>query len=138
MCCCRLIGQNGSDLSGVKRVYLEPFTVKGSSKEVKRALLTQLKKLSSIIVVSKVADADAILSGQAEVWVRGYRSLNPRSGRLPIDGTPVYNGFLSVELKDVRGETLWSYLVSPRSSENIAKELSKELDKHLAQALENR
>ncbi len=82
------------------------------------------------------ADADAVVAGDGETWIKGYRSLNPRSGRLPSNGDPVYAGFLSVELKDTRGDTLWSYLVTlGPASENISKELSKQVVKHLTDVL---
>jgi hypothetical protein len=72
-----------------------------------------------------------------EIWVKGYVSLNPRSGRAPSSGTPVYTGFLSVEIKDSRRVTLWSYLVKAGSeSQDISKDLSKRIAKHLAAALD--
>ena len=78
------------------------------------------------------------MSGEGEIWIRGYQSLNPRSGRLPSNGTPVYAGFLSVELKNARGETTWSYLVTPSgTSEDVTKDLSQRIAQHLAEALEH-
>jgi ABC-type phosphate transport system substrate-binding protein len=48
----------------------------------------------------------------------------------------VYGGFVSVELKDATGETLWSYLATQSTgSENISKDLSKQIVKHLSEAL---
>ena len=84
------------------------------------------------------AAADAVLTGNGEIWVKGYQSLNARSGRMPYNGTPIYSGFLSVEVKDVKGETLWSYLASPGGgSANIAKRLAESVVKHLSEALEH-
>ncbi|MBV9940462.1 MAG: hypothetical protein JO150_18320 [Acidobacteriaceae bacterium] len=92
--------------------------------------------MRSLSVVPDRSTADAVLSGDGEIWIKGYRSLNPRSGRLPSDGTPVYTGFLSVELRNVRGDTLWSYLVTPSAgSADVSKDLSKKIAKHLAEAL---
>jgi hypothetical protein len=49
----------------------------------------------------------------------------------------VYTGFLSVEIKDSRRVTLWSYLVKAGSeSQDISKDLSKRIAKHLAAALD--
>ncbi len=62
-------------------------------------VIAELRKQNSITVVADESNADVILGGGGEIWVRGYRSLNPRSGRLPSDGTPVYDGYLSVELR---------------------------------------
>src|ERR1700728_453710 len=79
-----------------KRLYVEPFTVKAGSEKLREDLITQLRKRTSISLVSDPAMADVILSGGGEIWIKGYRSLNPRSGREPSNGTPVYAGFLSV------------------------------------------
>jgi len=130
-----LLGQTANQLVGIKRVYVEPFPVKAGSEKLREDLVAQLRKLSFSIVSSE-ADADAIVAGDGETWIKGYRSLNPRSGRLPSNGEPVYAGFLSVELKDTKGDTLWSYLVTlDPASENISKDLSKQIAKHLTDAL---
>lgn len=136
-CCCALAAQERLHLDAVKRVYVAPFTVKQGSVKLRDDVISQLRKLNGITVVSTVSKADAVLGGEGEIWVKGYVSLNPRSGRLPSDGTPVYSGFLSVELKDTKGDTLWSYLVTPSApSEDISKELSRRLERYLAEALE--
>jgi hypothetical protein len=99
-------------------------------------LIASLKRLPDVAVVASVADAEATLTGNGEIWIQGYQSLNPRSGRSPADGKPIYRGYLSVELKDSKGDTLWSYLVTPKGgSENISRDLSKQIAKHLAEAL---
>ena len=52
-------------------------------------------------------------------------------------GTPVYAGYLSVELRDSKGETLWSYLATPGAdSGDVSKDLSKRIAKRVAEALE--
>ena len=140
-CCCLIAEpfharQTGGQLGKIKRLYVEPFAVKAESGTLRKDVVARLRKLNSISLVSTKSGADAILSGDGEIWVKGYRSLNPRSGRLPSNGTPVYGGFLSVELKDPRGETIWSYLVTPGTgSENISKDLAKRVVKHLSEAL---
>lgn len=99
-------------------------------------MIAELRKLSAISIVSDESSADAILGGGGEIWIKGYRSLNPRSGRLPSNGTPVYAGFLSVELRGTKGETLWSDLVTPgATTEDVSKDLSKRIAKHVAEAL---
>lgn len=98
--------------------------------------MVQLRKQGSFSIVPSEAEADAVIAGDGETWIKGYRSLNPRSGRLPSNGDPVYAGFLSVELRDTKGETLWSYLVTlGPASEAITKDLSKQVVKHLLDAL---
>jgi hypothetical protein len=120
----------------VKNIYVEPFPAKTGSTKLRDDLIEQLRKLGTLSIVTSEFAADAIVSGDGETWIKGYRSLNPRSGRLPSDGEPVYAGFLSVELKSVKGETLWSYLVTlGPASESISKDLSKQIVKHLVDAL---
>ena len=122
--------------SGIKRLYVEPFTTKSGSEKLREDLIADLRKLSSISIISGESNAEATLGGGGEIWVKGYRSLNPRS-RLLSNATPVYAGFLSVELRDANGETLWSDLVTPGgATEDISRDLSKQIAKHVAQALQ--
>lgn len=128
--------QAENKLGGIKRIYVEVFPPKSGSGKLREDLIAELRRLSSLSIVGSETDADAILIGDGETWIRGYRSLNPRSGRLPSNGEPVYAGFLSVELKDTKGETLWSYLVTlGPASENISRDLSKQIVKHLTGVL---
>ena len=120
----------------IRRLYVEPFVTKAGGEKLRRDLIAELRKVSSASLVSGESGADAILGGGGEIWIKGYRSLNPRSGRLPTSGTPVYSGYLSVELRNPKGETLWSYLATPgAASDDVSKELSKRIAKHVAEAL---
>jgi phosphate transport system substrate-binding protein len=122
----------------LKKIYVEPFPQKAGSETLREDVVAQLRKVTTLSIVSDRAAADAILSGEGEIWIKGYQSLNPRSGRSPANGTPVYAGFLSVELKNTKGDTLWSYLFTPTSpSEDISKDLSKRIAKYLSEALEH-
>ena len=139
-CCCTIAVQSFAWQTGraqeIKRLYVEPFTTKAGSEKIREDLIAELRKLSAISLVSDESSADAILGGGGEIWIKGYRSLNPRSGRLPSNGTPVYAGFLSVELRSTKGETLWSDLVTPgATTEDVSKDLSKRIAKHVAEAL---
>lgn len=124
--------------TGVRRIYVELFATKEGAEKLRDDVIGELRKQSSVSVVADESSADLILGGGGEVWVKGYRSLNPRSGRLPSDGTPVYDGYLSVELRDKKGETLWSYLVTPATgSGDVSKALARRIAKQLADALEH-
>jgi hypothetical protein len=123
-------------LTGIKHIYVEAFPQKTGSGKLREDLIAELRKLGSVSMVASELDADAIIIGDGETWIKGYRSLNPRSGRLPANGEPVYAGFLSVELKDKKRDTLWSYLVTlGPASESISKDLSKQIVRHLTGAL---
>ena len=122
-------------LVGIKHVFVETFPAKTGSDALRTDLIAQLRKMS-FSMVPEESKADLIVSGNGETWIKGYRSLNPRSGRQPGNGQPVYAGYLSVEIKDSKGETLWSYLVTlGPDMGDIGKDLSKELAKHLMEAL---
>lgn len=121
-----------------RRIYVEPFTTKAGSEKLREDVIAELRKAPGISVSASESGADTILGGGGEIWVKGYRSLNPRSGRMPSNGTPVYGGYLSVELRDAKGATLWSDLVTPGAgADDVAKDLSKRIAKHVAAALEH-
>ena len=133
VCCCAL----AVAASAGKRLYVEPFTTKAGSEKLREYVVAELRKLNTVTLVADESGADAILGGGGEIWIKGYRSLNPRSGRLPSDGTPLYAGYLSVELRNPRGETLWSYLAIPDGpTDDISKDLAKRIAKHVAAALQ--
>jgi phosphate transport system substrate-binding protein len=120
-----------------QRLYVEQFTTGAGSQKLRDAVIAELRRQTSISLVADESKAEAILGGGGEIWIKGYRSLNPRSGRLPENGTPVYGGYLSVELRDGQGETLWGDLVTPGAgAEDISKDLAKRIAKHVAEAME--
>lgn len=134
MCVCAI---GASSFAAPRRLYVEPFTTKEGSEKLREDVISDLRKLGSISLVSSESNADLILGGGGEIWIKGYRSLNPRSGRLPSNGTPVYAGFLSVELRNSKGETLWSYLATPgATSEDVSKDLAKRISKRVVEVLE--
>ncbi len=123
--------------AGIRRLYVEPFTTRSGSEKLREDVIAELRKLGSIPLASGESGAGLILGGGGEIWIKGYRSLNPRSGRAPSNGNPVYAGYLSVELRDAAGETLWSYLATPgAASGDVSKDLAKRIAKHVAAALE--
>jgi hypothetical protein len=130
-------GQAAPQAARIKRLYVEPFTVKTGPQKLHEDVVRELRKLNSVSLVADASSADATLTGNAEIWIKGYRSLNPRSGTSPSNGTPLYTGFLSVELKDAKGEVLWSYLATPGApSEDVSKDLSRRIAKQLSKVLE--
>jgi ABC-type phosphate transport system substrate-binding protein len=121
----------------IRRIYVEPFTTRAGAEKFREDVIAELRKLSSVSLASDESSADAILGGGGEVWIKGYRSHNPQLGKVPPDGTPIYTGFLSIELRDTNGETLWSYMATPpAASRDISKDLSTQIVKKLAESLE--
>jgi phosphate transport system substrate-binding protein len=123
--------------SAIRRLYVEPFVTQAGGESLRQGLIAELRKIGSVSLVPGESGADAILGGGGEIWIKGYRSLNPRSGRLPSDGSPVYGGYLSVELRDPKGATLWSYMATPgTATDDVSKDLSKRIAKRVAEALD--
>ena len=73
-----------------------------------------LGKQHGVTLAMDASQADFVLSGSGETYIRGYVGTNPRVRYLNSDAQPVYGGFLSVELKPPRQDVIWSYLVTPR------------------------
>jgi len=99
----------------VKNVYVDSFGDKPGASELRQQVTAELRKSPGVQVVAAPTDADLVLSGTGEVYVKSHYSLNPRD-RSVNDAQAVYTGYLSVELKDKKGETVWSYLATPHSS----------------------
>jgi phosphate transport system substrate-binding protein len=120
----------------IRQIYVEPFATKGGSEKFREDVIAELRKKASVSIAANEADADAILAGGGEVWIKGYRSHNPQLGNVPANGTPIYTGFLSIELRDKNGETLWSYLATPPpASGDVAKDLSTQIARELGEFL---
>src|SRR6202021_2475787 len=122
--------------SGTRRLYVEAFATKADAERLREDVSAELRKLPSVSLVPDESSADLVLGGGGEVWVRGYRSFSPRSHmKLPTNGTPVYGGYLAVELKNKNGVTLWSDLVAPGAgADDVLKDLSKHIAEHVARA----
>jgi phosphate ABC transporter phosphate-binding protein len=121
----------------VTRLYVEAFAAKAGTEKLRDDVAADLRKLPSVAVVPDESQADLIVGGGGEIWIRGYRSFSPRSHmKLPTNGTPIYGGYLSVELRNRRGVTVWSSLVTPGAdSADVSKELAHHIAKQLAEAL---
>ena len=138
--CCLAAGPlsagQGEKTTGITRVYVEPFATRDGSKKLREDVIAELRAAGSIALVSGESGADEILGGGGEIWVKGYRSLNPRSGTSTAARTPVYAGFLALELRDTKGQILWSDLVTPGAgSENVSKSLAKRIARHVTAAI---
>jgi phosphate transport system substrate-binding protein len=120
-----------------RRIYVEPFATREGSEKFREDILSELRRIKSVSRAVDESSADEILGGGGEVWIKGYRSHNPQLGKVAPNGTPIYTGFLSIELRDKNGQTLWSYLATPpAASGDLSKDLSVLIAKKLSEALE--
>lgn len=106
-------GQNPSKPlpESTKRVFIDAFEGKLGSAQLRDKVATRLRSDRNWQVVASPSEADAIVDGGGAIWVKGYVSNSPHASASWRE--PVYSGYLSLSVKDKRGETLWSYLVTP-------------------------
>ena len=129
-----LFAQAPANLNDIKNVYVDSFGDKPGGMDLRGKIVSELEKSRRFHVVDSASAADAVLAGSGEVWVKSYYSLNPRNRSVNSETQALYSGYLSIELKDKNGETLWSYLATPHSSatgdvsRNLAKLVVKKLE----------
>jgi hypothetical protein len=128
--------QTAATLSQVKKVYVGSLGEKKGSSELRDALLKRLRSVRGLQVVSTQVEADAVITGSGELWIKGYYTTSPRPS--PYGQNPIYGGALSVEIKGKDAETLWSYLVTPSKFHwgAVTEDLADHLVKKFQQALQ--
>ena len=122
-----LFAQAPANLNDIKSVYVDSLGDRPGASDLREKIISELEKSHRFRVVNNEAEADGVLSGKGEVWVKGYFSLNPRE-RSVSDAQATYAGYLSIELRDKKGETLWSYLATPHTasaSGNVSRDLAR-------------
>jgi PBP superfamily domain len=139
--CCGMAGPalawQAAPANPIRRIYVESFTTREGSEKNREDIIAELRKMKSVSLTEDESSADEILGGGGEVWIKGYRSHNPQLGKVAPNGTPIYTGFLSIELRDKSSQTLWSYLATPpAASGDVSKDLSALIAKKLNEALE--
>jgi phosphate transport system substrate-binding protein len=130
---CLLICTISGAAQTTKSIFVDSFGDKPGAAELREQVQSELQKLPKFRVVENRAEADLVLTGTGEVWVKSYFSLNPRNRSVNEDSQAVYTDYLSVELKDKKGETVWSYLATPHSSGS--RDVSHTLAKVVAQKM---
>jgi phosphate transport system substrate-binding protein len=138
--CCAMFGftlaQQTAPANQIRRLYVEPFATQAGSEKFREDVISELRRSHVVSLAADESSADAILGGGGEVWIKGYRSHNPQLGNVAPNGTAIYTGFLSIELRDRNGQTIWSYLATPpAASEDISKDLATMIVKKLVEAL---
>lgn len=133
-----LAAQSAASLSSVKKVFVDSFGQDDTANKLRERLIQQLNKSGKLQVVSSPHEADALLKGNADLWVGGYVST---SARVPSNSRqPIIQGFLSVELIGKGNEPLWSYLVTPSKfrTASITQDLADHLVAKLIAALDQK
>jgi len=122
------------NLGTVHTVFIAPVEAGSNAAAIGERLKAQLEHSGSIRIVSDSAAADAVLHATASIWVAGTVSPSLRSNSFHDVN---YQGHLSAELISHDGQTLWSYMVTPRSfrSSSITDDLADQLAAHLLDAI---
>ena len=122
-------------LSSVHRVYVGDFGNSLEAHGVRQGLEEQIKKSNDFQLANSPSQADAVLTGNSEIYIRGYFSLYARAGTSPANGKPLYGGYVSVVLKNQSGETLWSYLSTLKwASKDPSHDIATDVARHLIAA----
>ena len=97
-------------LAKVRSLYIADF---GGSRDGGRLQASFVQHLAGgrFRIVSSRDQADAILQGTGQIWIRGYIAINPRTPS--SDRQPVFGGYLSISVTNSQGEPLWSWLATP-------------------------
>lgn len=95
----------------IRKVYVDNFQGKFGSADLRQKVVDRLRSSGKWQLVNTAAEADATVRGAGELWVKGYLSNSPHAAT--SQRQPVYGGYLSLQLQNKGGETIWSYLVTP-------------------------
>ena len=122
------------NLGTVHTVFIAPVEAGNNGGAIGKRLTEQLEHSGSLRVVSDPKTADAVLHATASIWVSGTVSPNLRSNSVRDVN---YQGHLSAELISRDRQTLWSYMVTPRTfrSTSITDDLADQLAAHLLSAI---
>jgi hypothetical protein len=129
--------QTAVKLSQIKKVYVGSLGDKKGAADLQAEMIKRLKENHAVQVVATAAEADAVMTGSGETWVKGYYSTSPRPSRYAQ--STIYGGTLSVEVKGKDNETLWSYLVTPSKFTwgTVTQDLADQMVKKFVKALED-
>lgn len=113
---------------------VEPLGQGALGDEFRERVIDRLRKDGHLTVVEASEQADAVMSGTAEIWVTGHVTVSPRTASTTKQ--TVFSGFLSARVVGRNHEVLWSYLVTPRKVEwgGIVHDLADNLTTKLLEA----
>jgi len=123
--------QTAKDLSQVKKVFVSSWSDGNGAAELHDSLVKQLRKSGKFEVVASPSQADAVIKGSGQIWVKGHIASSPRSPS--TNRQAIFGGFLSAQVVGADNAVLWSYLVTPSKfawgsiSDNLSESLVREM-----------
>ncbi len=104
------------------------------ARALRQRIVERLSKHPGLRMAASDAQADLTLRGNSSIWPTGSYSISAHSNSYRVTN---YEGYLSVELQDKAGQTLWSYLVTPSRfrTHSITDDLADQAASRLLDAL---
>ncbi|MGA9673181.1 MAG: phosphate ABC transporter substrate-binding protein PstS [Terracidiphilus sp.] len=132
--CVGAAAQQAASLADVKTLFVATFGGAEDGALLHDSLIHRLAKSDRFRIVQSAKEADAIVNGTGEIWIRGFTSTNVRTPSAHRQS--VYNGYLSLEVINREGQPLWSWLVTPGNLvwNNIVDDLAGRAVKKLVEA----
>lgn len=129
--------QRANSLSEVKTLFVATFSGGAESAHLRESLVHRISKNGRFHLVQSPKDADAVVSGTGQIWLRGFITVNPRTPSSGREG--VYGGYLSLQVAGADGQPLWSWLVTPSNLvwSNIVDDLAGRAARKLIEAGES-
>jgi phosphate ABC transporter phosphate-binding protein len=128
-----LNAQTAKDLSQVRKVFVSFWSGNGAA-ELHDSLIKQLRKSGKFEAVESPSQADAVIKGDGQIWIKGHIATSPRSPS--TNRQTIFGGFLSAQVVGADNAVLWSYLVTPSkfSWGSVSDDLSESLVKEMVGA----
>ncbi|MGB6691469.1 MAG: phosphate ABC transporter substrate-binding protein PstS [Terracidiphilus sp.] len=95
----------------VPKIFVDTLQGKHGSAQLRNKVIARLRASHEVRVVDEASDADLVVRGSGEIWLKGYVAINPHPTASVRQ--PVYGGYLSLEAAETNGAVVWSYLVTP-------------------------
>jgi phosphate ABC transporter phosphate-binding protein len=109
--CTGAAAERVDSLTRARTLYVETFTGGVQAAQLRESLVRKLAKSHRFQVVQSPANADAVVTGTGQIWVRGFVAINPHTPA--TDREAAYGGYLSLEVDGAHGQPLWSWLATP-------------------------
>jgi phosphate ABC transporter phosphate-binding protein len=123
--------QSQASPSQTRKLYVDQFSEGDEAAPLRQSLIKHLQKSGRYQVVDSAEQADLIVHGSGEVWIKGYLAINLRAPS--ANRQAVYGGYLSVDVVTKSEQPIWSYLVTPSKlswtgvRDDLANNLVKEM-----------
>jgi phosphate ABC transporter phosphate-binding protein len=109
--CAGAAAERVDSLARARTLYVGTFTGGAQAAQLRESLLRKLSRSHRFQLVQSSGNADAVVTGTGQIWVRGFVAINPHTPA--TDRQAVYGGYLSLEVDGAQGQPLWSWLATP-------------------------